>query len=154
MLKHAYDTGVNQAFAKFALSETTRQNAMSTALARRGLQANPEMPVNAASLHAARTGRPLGQASGVLTPNAMVESGLGTAAPGAMNAVKRFGRGQLAHGQNMLSGFSDMVAGRPGGGSLAWGGLKGALPSIAALGGLGLLMHHGHDDDQQQQRPY
>lgn len=170
MLKAAYAQGVDAAFEKFALSPAFKQKAMGAALERRGLAPVADVPVTSEALHAARTGRPGPQtaaaANGViggnagaggvdaakmqLPPSHLVNEGVATAAPGAMNAVKRFGYGQMAHGSNLLHGLGNI--GSEPGRAAALNSLKGLAPSLAGLGGAYMLTR-GHGDDQQQQQP-
>lgn len=159
MLKNAYAEGALAALEKFAMSPALKQRAMSAALGRRGMQANPDTPVTSAALHAARTGRPLNPVagSGVMTPDVMQAAGLGTAAPGAMNAVRRFGAGQVAHGQNLLKGVGGMLSGgnlAGPGRTMAWNAAKGLAPTLGGVAALGIgsTLLGGDDNRQQQQQ--
>lgn len=163
MLKNAYTQGYSDAFAKFAVSDERKRLMMEKAMARRGMAPNPDIPVTRDELHLARKGKlhPKSPIAGVdaggvphgataATPKSLAEAGRGTNLPGAGNAIRRFGHGQVAHGRNLATGLGALGTG--GGKAMAATAAKGLIPGAAL--GLGALVGakklFGKKKDKQQ----
>lgn len=75
---------------------------------------------------------------------------------GMLDTVKSFGQGQLGHLGSMVHGARGMLGYDPTGQALGKGifmhGLRGAAPTLAGAGALGMMALSGDDPQQQPRR--